>query len=262
MNTPYSNEGHWHAAGRSLAGGSHQRRGEGGDDRHLLLPGEKVSYLAIADGAGSAARSSAGAQMAVFTAIDWLRDNSLLPHEPRPELQLRRCFTVVHHRIHRMARAQQSPPEDFACTLLVAAVCGRAVLGGHVGDGALVASVSAQLATLLQDRSPGPANRSAFVTDDDFAEQLRVEQRRGVVDAVVAVTDGVENLTITRGGELRVKFYQSLIDKVRSSPSEEARNWIAGLLDSPMVRSHCDDDMTIAVLAKEGADGDVPRNAG
>lgn len=242
----------WVSAGRSAIGGGHTRRGQGGDDRHLIVVRNQLVYLAISDGAGGARHSASGAKIAVFAALDWLLANNLVPAEPLPERQLKRCFHAVHHRLQRTARAMGVRAPDLSATLLVAAIGEQGVLAGQVGDGALVLESEGTLETVLQDSKSGPVNRSEFVTDAKFAEALRIVQIRRAVSGVVGVTDGVEGLTISRAGQPNAAFYTGLIERTRRAAPATAAAELQKLLDSSAIRDRCDDDLTIAVVAKKG----------
>ncbi len=249
---------HWVSAGCSATGGAHRRRGEGGDDAHLVLVARKVCYLVAADGAGGATHSDRGSNTAVFAALDWLRVNRLTPSEPGGRRQLERCFRAARRAVEREASELGRDVNDLATTLLVAVVGERGVLAGQIGDGALVVQTRQQIRTVLWDDKPGAANRSDFLTDANCLERLRTVTVRGHVRGAVAVTDGVEGLTIARDGTANDSFYRRLLQGVRERSEWGAGAGLDRLLESSAVRERCDDDLTIAAVAltQEGAQDD------
>ena len=252
MAIPPARESAWVVAGRSATGGGHLRRSVGCDDHHLVVAHSKCVYLAVADGAGSAAHATVGAQGAVFCAIDWLAANTLIPHEPHGLKQLERCFIAVHSRLKRIARAQSYEVNDLATTLLVAVVGPWGVLAGQIGDGALVIETDESMEIVLQDRKTGAVNKSAFVTDSNYRETLRIIQRRKRIHGAVAVTDGVEGLTISRVGGVNEPFFRGVLHSVRDATPDDRTAVLERLLESTAIRDSCDDDLTIAAAALKG----------
>lgn len=241
----------WVSAGRSSAGGAHRRRGDTrGDDVNLALAIRSGGYLVVADGAGSASRSARGAQVAVFAAMDWLVLNRLTATEPNAERLLRRCFAAAHRAVLQEAHASARSPGDYSTTLLVAVVSNHEVVAGQVGDGAIVVESAKGVRALLWDRASGPVNRTSFITDPRYHEALTITHSRETIRGVAAVTDGIEGLTVRRDGSVQENFYRNLLEYVRRRPAWGAGVGLDRLLNSRALRDHCDDDLTIAALAR------------
>jgi len=247
------------AAAHSQRGGGHIRNGSECQDRHAFHIEGPNWYLVCCDGAGSAPHSGEGAEMSVRTAMRWLAKNRISRADAHPERLLAKCFQSVHRRLCRFVDSQQESLSDFCTTLLVVVGNEHGLVAGLVGDGGLVLRKSSgEGTTLMRDNRPGPANVSAFITDEDFLGSLQIcryparkDSTPASIDGVVGFTDGIESLVINRrDGKANRTLIDALIDNLQSKGSKRAKKELISLLSSEPMRKYSDDDITVVVLAR------------
>lgn len=251
----------WVAAGCSATGGAHRRRGEGGDDAHLVLVAGRTCYLAAADGAGGAKHSAEGSKAAVFAAMDWLQRNKATPADPQRYTLMVRCFAAARFAVTKRAGLLGVEVGELATTLTVAIVNEGGVLAGQVGDGALVIENHEAVRAVLWDSRPGAVNKSDFLTDRDYVDGIRTLHLRERPIGAVIVTDGVEGLTVGRQGETNEGFYHKLLQTVRARPEWGEGGGLERFLESPAIRERCDDDLTIVAVALKEEPRDARQSA-
>ncbi|HYL05784.1 MAG TPA: protein phosphatase 2C domain-containing protein, partial [Thermoanaerobaculia bacterium] len=112
--------GSWLVVAASQAGSSHLRRGEPCADRFEITLAAGALILAVADGAGSAARGAEGAALAARTAARLAAASLIGAPPPREEAArhelvrdvLRQTVAAVQEEIGRLTGACQSPMPD------------------------------------------------------------------------------------------------------------------------------------------------------
>ena len=106
--------------------------------RVLTLPnGYKVA--AAADGVGSCKHADRGAQIAVKTVTDFIRDNYPLDGQSIPiKSMIRTAYSRALIEIQKEAERNHNPLSDYDTTLMVAIFGGETLYWGHVGDGGIV----------------------------------------------------------------------------------------------------------------------------
>src|SRR5690349_18611216 len=114
----------WNVAGASVQGTSHMERDVPCQDAHLyrVLP-EGHLIIAVADGAGSAARSDEGAWLAVQQAIlslEIVLSDSIPTDELMWRATMAQCFAAAGDAIAQLAAQDGSSLRAFATTLTCA----------------------------------------------------------------------------------------------------------------------------------------------
>lgn len=236
----------------SVPGSSHLRDGRGCDDACALQWRGGAWLVAIADGAGSAPRSSTGAQLAVSSAMAWLRTNPLTAADRAPERHLERCLASTRRRLVGLASGESRPLHEYATTLAVAIVRPRLALAMHVGDGAVVVRRREGVyETLSREAKGGAANVADFLTDADFRQRTRFTRLKGDFDATAGMTDGLEPLAFTPDRRPFERFFDPLLACLRREGTAGAKRSLKSFLTSDRVRSASDDDLSVVLALLE-----------
>lgn len=136
----------WIFVSRSETGTRHRLRGQPGQDCHACLEVDDYLIIAMADGAGTRARSGEGAEIAVSHAMERAAGWAWSPSGRRVrggldaagKLDLTLLVTGIcmdaGAAIREEARRQGCAPESFATTLGLTIVAERWEMSGGVGD--------------------------------------------------------------------------------------------------------------------------------
>lgn len=236
----------------SVPGSSHLRDGRGCDDACAVQWRRGAWLMAIADGAGSAPRSRAGARLAVSSAMVWLRDNPLTAADKSPEGHLQRCFRSTRKRVMALASGEGRPAHEYATTLAVAIVRPRLALAMHVGDGAVVVRHrEGPYETLSREAKGGAANVADFLTDPDFLQRARFKRLKGDFDAAAGMTDGLEPLAFTPDRRPFDRFFDPLLACLGREGAAGAKRSLKSFLTSDRIRSASDDDLSVVLALLE-----------
>lgn len=250
----------WRVVGASVTGSSHGSSGRGCDDAHAfaILP-DDVLFLAVADGAGSAARSAEGAQMAVSVAVqmaqklfdaakfatdNWWWQSYLL-------MILKQVRTELNHK----AKQEQTPLRDFATTLLLAAVAADKIIILQIGDGAIVVQNNAgELITISSAPQTEHLNETVFVTSDDYTQHLNLQSSPfPALQGVAMLTDGLQMLALNLAdNKAHGPFFGPLFKFAANSnlSTETLNTQLTAFLDSERVNSITDDDKTLLLAVR------------
>jgi hypothetical protein len=211
----------WKVMGASVPGSTHIRDGKGCDDASWWIGDADLMCLAVADGAGSRPLAARGSRIAVDTTAELaqaLQDDAGLEKDPQEWLAA--VFAEVRRRIMEAAGGQEHDYRDYATTLAVAVLMSGTVAIGQVGDTIAVVGGPCGYASI----APAPrfeyANETAFVTNDDFADHLRM---------ATIPADGVDEVYLSTDG-LR---YKILDDLATSAPYEPFFSDIGAYARSP-----------------------------
>jgi Protein phosphatase 2C len=228
----------WRVRGVSVQGYSHLRDGVECQDayRHTFSESMRAHVLAVADGAGSRARSAEGAALAVGFATTQLAERLQWGGVPDSAESWRvllseGCEEVVSTFV-KNARRLGSDPGDFASTLtaVVLAYPWLGVLG--VGDGFVIARADGQDGAdtfhlvSSADSTGEYVNETVFLTSTGALAQANVACLYDPgLTAVMLGTDGLTPAAIRRNGatgRANRSFLEPLLDSV-DSPTEIAR---------------------------------------
>lgn len=258
----------WRVLAASLAGSSHQQGGLPCQDAHgwRELPGGLLA-AAVADGAGSAARSDEGAALAVLSALGALAaaaEQGALPAsgaegaEAAWGLALRLAFAAAQEALVRLAAEEGIPLRDLACTLALAIGDAEQLVAAQIGDGAvLVQGGDGAWQSLLPMQKGEYANEVLLLSAPDCLAALapRWAPRPG---ALVMSTDGLLRLMLRYpGGEPHGPFLEPLLTFcAQARDAAAARRGLLAFLGSERVCARTDDDKTLLIaLAPPAGDG-------
>jgi Protein phosphatase 2C len=211
----------------------------------------------MADGAGSAAHSGPGAQVAVDGFIDCvvaaLKDSRVaqLPDDvPRAWLQAMRSNVL-----DEAAKAGR-PAQEYACTFLAVVAGEDAGIFLQLGDGfiAVQAADVADWEVACEPQRGEYVNQTWFLTGSDALDRAEIRRWSGRISNIAVTTDGLENVCLDRKTGLPFHaFFDGLIATVLAAPGEEEDQLDAGLarfLESSRLDEYTSDDKTLVLATR------------
>lgn len=267
--------GPWRVLAASVAGGAHVRAGRSCQDAYAVRRLDGALIVAVADGAGGAPLSAAGAALAVELACErlaaaWQRGprDGLHPLDDGPAATASRRALVdvasdaVLRRFRRaaagLARASRGlRPGDFGTTLTAVLVDPPWLALFAVGDGFVVTRAGADRYDLPL-APPGGPDHPLGATTLLTSPGARDRAQRAVIRipdlAGVAVgTDGMQTLLLEYAGARPVRPYAAKFDELfghAADPDTDPMH-LTRVLAGPRVNQRTDDDRTL-VLAVPG----------
>jgi hypothetical protein len=256
--------GDWRYALASVAGTSHARQGTPCQDASacetlIATDGTPVLVVVVADGAGSAARSGEGAQLACALFVDAIR--ALLANGGGPR-DMTREFVVAwlarfQGAIITRVEVAGGIPRDYACTLLAAVVGDDSAAYCQIGDGAIVVAAPDEpdgYCWVFWPQYGEYENETVFATDLDAPALIAVEQADRPVDEVALFSDGLQRLALHfEGRTAHAPFFRPMFAPVRAAEpgrAEALSAQLATFLASPAVNARTDDDKTLVLATR------------
>lgn len=255
----------WRCAYASVVGTSHVKTGSPCQDAGLCRvvlseDGQEVLVACVSDGAGSAARSEAGSQLAVAS---FIREFGATAEVDADLASLDRDFALrwletVNAAIAALAGAEGLHPRDFACTFLGGVIGPRTAVYLQVGDGAMVVAggEEGELSWIFWPQHGEFANTTNFITQELVGAVLDFERVSGPIpiNEIALFSDGIERLVLDLSGKsvhspsLR-PIFQWLVTTEPGSPQAPAPGLIA-YLGSDHVNRRTDDDKTLVMATR------------
>jgi Protein phosphatase 2C len=247
----------WTVVGAAVAGTRHDAGGVACQDAAAwTLSGGRL-VVAVADGAGSAARAAEGAELAVQVALGaCARRLDLAAPTDSGTWDAFLVALFDEARCALLERAATSAGEDavgpsaLATTLVVAIVSEETLAVGHLGDGSVVVERDGEVETLSPGRHGEFVNQTFFLTDGDVPRQVRrfVRASEGI-GAVVVVTDGLQDMAFDGADRAaRAGFFRPLLAFARSADAEVSH--LERFLRSDGVCARTDDDKTAVIAVR------------
>ncbi len=250
----------WRYAAASSLGTSHAKLDAACQDAHaceilLTTAGEPILVAVVADGAGSAARSGEGADLACSLVLEEVRalcERSGLAALSR-DLVLD-WLLRFQSEIGVRAGAEGLTPRDFACTLVAAVVARDQASFFQIGDGAIVVSEGDGYAWVFWPDNGEYENVTFFATDPKAPDHLQFETCDRSLDEIALFSDGLQRLALhyqTRTAH--APFFRSLLGAIRSTDGESPESLsakLAAYLASPAVNERTDDDKTLILATR------------
>lgn len=256
----------WRYVHASVAGVAHLIDGMRCQDACAaqLLPGTESSgpvlALAAADGAGSAALSGLGAELACQTLLAacaaWLASASTEEWNPAEAEQL---LHQVRDALERLAAETGQPIRAFACTLLGAVVTADRALFLQIGDGAIVIGAPDEgYRPVFWPQAGEYANETYFITDDAAAAHFECTILTEPVVEIALLTDGLQRLALhyqTR--RAHAPFFRPLFQHLREHPEPGCPaalvTALERLLADPAINQRTHDDKTLILATRLAA---------
>ena len=252
----------WVCLAASVEGSSHQSRGTDSNDAFATVVAGSTAIIAVADGAGSAAQSTIGANVAVDAAVAALQEHGFASHEPNltHEEHLRAAILSARAAVLARATELEADPRELACTLLLCVATNEGIFAAQVGDGAIVAAVGNEYRLLCAPPRGEFLNETIFLTSDEALEYLVVTHTE--VDSprdlkhVAVFSDGLQTLALDLATDTpHSPFFNPLFGWVIGTDASESM--LTDFLRSARVRDKTDDDVTLVLLADRNAKAPV-----
>jgi hypothetical protein len=247
----------WRVVGASVQGTSHFERDTPCQDAHLcaVLP-SGVLVVAVADGAGTAARSDEGAAVAVQQTIASLQV-MLDTHTPGDESEWRtlmsQVFEDARSAIVQLADQNDSSLRDFATTLTCVVVTEDQMIAGQIGDGLAVAQDDAgNLVALSRPQRGEYANEAYFLTMPQAGDYVDIQVHAYAAHALAVSTDGLLRLALKLPQyDPHAPFFTPLFAFATTIEDETlATQQLIDFLASARVCARTDDDKTLVLAAR------------
>lgn len=245
---------HWHVAGASVCGASHQKSGQPCQDAHAWreFPGGGL-VLAVADGAGSASLSQIGAARAAISAVDWISE---LVAERMPQTDdawqelILASMRTAHNAVIQTASSRKVAPRELATTLILMVALPGVAVAAQVGDGAAIVLLDAQnLVAVTTPQSGEFVNETAFITSNNYMDNIQFGIRRGRVQGITAFSDGLQLLALRMPDATPHRAFFAPFFKLVSENEDtwETQQQLQRYLRTDRIKQRADDDLTLVV---------------
>ncbi len=260
-----SGKHHWRIATATAPGSSHLRDDLPNQDAvtcQLVQVGDgEVVVVAVADGAGSAARSDEGSQVAVSAAVATIVDGinrqpAAAFVESQAEALLRGAIKQAKIEVERYGLHHNVPTRELASTLIVAIASDSLFTAAQVGDGAVIAfNIGSGAVKTLCDAHTGEyANETTFITSRSRPHEIAdVGHASGYdYDALALITDGLQNLALKMPErEAFMGFWNPILkDLAQTDEPEAVPGRLHSFISGERVQSRTTDDVTIAIATR------------
>ena len=207
----------------------------------------------VCDGAGSASHGGEGAAFVTqsFSRVlaravtDGVLDTR---SAGEPQATVRALLDEVRAQLVEAARERELELRDFACTLVACVVTGAGGCFVHIGDGFAIRLDPGGQSQLSPPENGEYADETYFVTDDRWADHLRITTLPPPVPGQVVglLSDGAAPFAVNRA---RSGFYPPFLDPIvaflaNCSP-EQGNAALHDLLGSPKTFAITGDDKTL-----------------
>jgi Protein phosphatase 2C len=238
-----------------VIGTSHRRTNTPCQDRTAcqVLPGGAL-IAAVADGAGSAAMSGRGAEIAVRTVLAELGQR-LGTGESDVRVHLREAAARARAAIVEEAILEEAALRDYASTLLVAVVSPYGDGALQIGDGVIAVNAENEWCWVFWPQRGEYANTTRFLTDDDAIDSIQVEElRQGVID-IALMSDGLEPLALHYATQtVYSPFFNGIIQPLQNTPGcgeiGTLSRSLEQFLSSNRVAARADDDLSLILATR------------
>ncbi len=206
--------------------------------------------IVAADGAGSASHSEVGATLACDEFVR--RVQAIEPGMLFTRYGMTALFADVRTALFAEAERLKVPPREVACTALLAVVGPASATLAQLGDGAIVIGHGQDHRVVFWPEPAEYANATDFLTDDQFADFIRVEMVRDPIVEVAAFTDGLQRLALDFTTRTAYRpFFCPLFNELRTAadPATLAEP-LRKFLDSDRVNERTDDDKTLILAVR------------
>ena len=251
-----SNQKFWKVVSSSIAGTSHQKKGLPCQDaHHWQLHSDNVLVAAVADGAGSAAKSEIGADLAVNKAVETVLQQDLLPNsedEAGWKSLLVNALEAAKLSVEAEANTRQVPVRDLASTLLIAIATPELVVTAQIGDGAIVISDKQnEIIALTTPQSGEYINQTTFLVSSNAIDTAQTNIWQGNIANLAMFSDGLQMLALKMpAGTPHTPFFNPLFSFISQiNDLDAAIKELKRFLKSPRVAQRSDDDLTILLAS-------------
>src|SRR5438105_5500914 len=255
----------WRVVGVSEMGASHRKSAALCQDANAFLRlDEDWLAIAVADGAGSAAKSELGAATAVNAAVTLLAESfygyqlragsASAPFDPIA-MQEMLVSVLAKSRATVEARAQECgiASSQLASTLIAILLGPDRIAAAQVGDGgAVIELADGRFETLLKPDSGEFVNETTFLTSARAMKSIQFAALETPVKSIAVITDGLQMLALRFPEWIPFQpFFAPVFAFVRDQSDENtAYEEVRRMLQSDQVSSRTPDDVTLLVAAR------------
>ena len=215
---------------------------------YRFCPTTDSFVAAVADGAGSSARSEQGAQAAVATLVS--EALALMQQDASPCEALREAFDRAQKTVAALAESEQRDPGDYATTLLSVVWTKHGLVAAQTGDGAILADGE----LVLEPDRGEYVNETRFITST--AWQPTVRSIDGRIERLAMITDGLQDLALESGctqPRPHAPFFDPLFRWLAEQADEESASSLLGsFLGSERIGERTHDDVTLLLAMRGG----------
>jgi hypothetical protein len=221
----------------------------------LTVDIEHALIAIVADGAGTALHSHAGAEIAVATMASVAQLGVRAERRDYQQI-LRDGAALARQRVVEAAHDQQVSPRDLACTLLAAIVTPSGGAALQIGDGVIVIGQQPlSWRWVFWPQKGEYANTTFFLSDEQALNNAEVCALPDEIHDVALMSDGMEPLAVHFASRTAHEpFFRSVFAPLHAAdgtgeaaPLSQA---LSNLLVSPAVRSRTDDDASLVIATR------------
>ena len=244
----------WRVVAASVTGTSHAKTGLPCQDSHSIggKTPDDLLIAAVADGAGSAALSDTGSEIAARTATRTVARLARLHIAPFYEAIIKEILEgavrAARAALETEARQQERALRDFATTLIVAICTPDMTAAAQIGDGAAVTSHEDEYTLFSAPQRGEYANQTNFITSHGWQDTLQISAQRGGIRRLAMFTDGIQSISLNAAASNtpHAPFFDPLFNWAEKQESEQtAGNSLKNFLSSSRVTDRTDDDLTL-----------------
>ncbi|MFT3881809.1 MAG: PP2C family serine/threonine-protein phosphatase [Gemmatales bacterium] len=250
----------WKYLGASVIGTSHLSRSTPCQDAFRLVSfGNSNEWLGLclADGAGSAAHSDIGAQIACE---HLLRQIVNLPLDLAAfDASIKQVFSEVRQIVIDKSGELNVSPRELASTALVAVLGPSCAAFAQIGDGVIVVEDETGFHTVFWPDTGEYANATYFLTDEHFRDHIVTSTINTGVRSAAIMSDGLQRLALDFSIRApHPEFFRPLFQTVRNAPETSLLQTPLELfLGSKQVNQRTDDDKTLAIAVRSDDDSSI-----
>ncbi|MEZ4656725.1 MAG: PP2C family serine/threonine-protein phosphatase [Caldilineaceae bacterium] len=254
----------WRCVAASVIGVSHQRAGQPLQDAYACtILADGTAVIAVADGAGSAAKAEQGSALAVRAAMAAAQEQLSSPPfdvETTPSEIPWRAF--MHHVFEHACGALSAeathaevPLRDYATTLLVLVITKTDAACGLIGDcAAVIQTADEELISLCAPQKGEYANMTYFLTQAGALERLDVQVWAGQAQNAAVLSDGLLELALNVAQNRPYAPFFAPLFKFAAAAADatHASSALAEFLNSERINRRTHDDKTLILLSRGG----------
>jgi hypothetical protein len=253
----------WRIASASEIGTSHIGSGAPCQDHaaQKVIDTDNGSVLiaVVCDGAGSAAHSEVGAQLATSSIIDVVREYLLLGGRVGDIDRdvMAGWVGVAADRLIERASQDGNAPKEYSCTLLVAVVGEQEAAFAQIGDGAIVVSHGEAdgWSWVFWPQHGEYANQTVFILSSNATDALEFSSEPRTINDFAMFSDGIERMVLhAETKSVNDAFFNRMIEPVRTSATigvdAELSKKLRGYLGSAIVNARTNDDKTLIMATR------------
>ncbi len=244
----------WRISRYEQIGRSHAGSGKPCQDKTAARSNGTVWAMALADGAGSAARAEDGAACICECMTAYLVDNfdDIVGNPDGAEVK-KQLLAVLHRALAILADETDCRLKDLACTLLAAAVKDDTYFLVHIGDG-LIGYLKEDTVRIASAPVNGEyANQTTFVTSPEALSVMNLlKGKLGSIEGFVLMSDGTAASFYEKRLHRLVPALKSVFDWNAAFTEETVQDNLRSTFAHSVIKN-TGDDCSIAVLSRPAA---------